>query len=230
MTNAIASPRHDGESIFLTLRGEILSGVHPPGTPVRETSLAERFGVSRTPVREALSRLQQERLLERVARGLQVPQIDPQQVIQIYDMRILLEAEAAGQAAKSRQFADLMQLEALLQRDRALEDPDDHTRIVTNLEFHAAVWNCAHNPVLRDLLDRLSTHLIHAPHSTLSVSDRWAESLGEHAALVQAIEAQDSAAASTIARAHMEKARTLRLQLLKQNALRNSTIGGHAAR
>lgn len=229
MTHAIASPRVDGESIFLTLRGEILSGALPPGTPVRETSLAERFGVSRTPVREALSRLQQERLLERVARGLQVPQVDPQQVIQIYDMRILLEAEAAAQAARTRQFADLMQLEALLQRDRGLTDPDDQTRIITNLEFHAAVWNCAHNPILQDLLGRLSTHLIHAPHSTLSVADRWTESLDEHAALVQAIEAQDAETAGNIARAHMEKARSLRLQLLKENALRSSSIGGPTA-
>jgi DNA-binding GntR family transcriptional regulator len=215
------TPRVDGESIFQALRSEILSGVHPPGTAVRETSLAERFGVSRTPVREALSRLQQERLLERVARGLQVPQVDPQQVIQIYDMRILLEEEAARQAAKARQFPDLMRLEALLQRDRQLQEPDDYTRITTNLEFHAAVWNCAHNPVLRDLLERLSTHLIHAPRSTLSTGNRWAESLDEHEALLKAIENQDSDAAGKIAREHMETARTLRLQLLRETALQN---------
>ncbi|HET6240932.1 MAG TPA: GntR family transcriptional regulator, partial [Arthrobacter sp.] len=210
MTDA-TTPRVDGESIFQTLRSEILSGMQQPGTAVRETSLAERFGVSRTPVREALSRLQQERLLERVARGLQVPQVDPQQVIQIYDMRILLEEEAARQAAKARQFPDLMRLEALLQRDRQLQEPDDYTRITTNLEFHAAVWNCAHNPVLRDLLERLSTHLIHAPRSTLSTGNRWAESLDEHGALLKAIENQDSDAAGKIAREHMETARALRL-------------------
>ncbi|MET1086233.1 MAG: GntR family transcriptional regulator [Arthrobacter sp.] len=221
MTDTASTPRADGESIFLTLRGEILSGVHQPGTAIRETSLAERFGVSRTPVREALSRLQQERLLERVARGLQVPQVDPQQVIQIYDMRILLEEEAARQAAKFRQFPDLMRLEALLQRDRQLEDPDDHTRITTNLEFHAAVWSSAHNGVLQDLLDRLSTHLIHAPRSTLSTGNRWAESLDEHEALIHAIEQQDSDAAGKIARKHMETARALRLQLLRETALQH---------
>jgi DNA-binding GntR family transcriptional regulator len=216
-----ATPRIDGESIFQTLRSEILSGVHQPGTAIRETSLATRFGVSRTPVREALSRLQQERLLERVARGLQVPQVDPQQVIQIYDMRILLEEEAARQAARARQFPDLMRLEALLQRDRELQEPDDHTRITTNLEFHAAVWNCAHNSVLQDLLDRLSTHLIHAPRSTLSTANRWEAALDEHEALIHAIEQQDSDAAGKIAREHMETARTLRLQLLRETALQN---------
>lgn len=219
MAQTASAARADGESIFLTLRSEILSGVHQPGTAMREVTLAERFGVSRTPVREALSRLQQERLLERVARGLQVPQIDPQQIIQIYDMRILLEEEAAGQAATARRFTDLMRLEALLNRDRELTDPDDQTRITTNLEFHAAVWESTHNPILQDLLERLSTHLIHAPRSTLSVSDRWADALEEHAALIKAIEEQDVGNARRIAREHMETARKLRLQLLRESAL-----------
>lgn len=214
-----ASARIDGEAIFAALRSEILSGVHSPGTPMREITLAERFGVSRTPVREALSRLQQERLLERVARGLQVPQVDPAQVIQVYDMRILLEEEAAGQAARSRQFTDLMRLEALLERDRKLSDPDDHTRITTNLEFHAAVWECAHNPVLTDLLERLSTHLIHAPRSTLSVEQRWTDALDEHEELIGAIDRQDVQTARRVAREHMETARRIRLKLLREGAL-----------
>lgn len=219
MTRTGSSARVDGKSIFLTLRDEILSGVHQPGTPMRETTLAERFGVSRTPVREALSRLQQEQLLERVARGLQVPQVDPQQVVQIYDMRILLEQEAGAQAARARQFTDLMRLEALLERDRNLVDPEDHVRITTNLEFHAAVWDCTHNPVLQDLLQRLSTHLVHVPRSTLSVGNRWEDSLQEHEGLIRAIESQDAEVARRIAREHMESARSLRLQLLREAAL-----------
>ena len=187
---------------------------------MREITLAERFGVSRTPVREALSRLQQERLLERVSRGLQVPEIEPAQVIQIYDMRIMLEEEAAGQAARARQFTDLMRLEALLERDRQLVDPDDATRITTNLEFHAALWACAHNPVLTDLLERLSTHLVHAPQSTLSVESRWNAALDEHAALISAVERQDVDEARRIARAHMETARQIRLKLLREGALK----------
>jgi len=219
VTHSVASARPDGDAIFVTLRDEILTGIHPPGTPMREVALAQRFGVSRTPVREALSRLQQDRLLARVARGLQVPQVDPQQVIQIYDMRILLEQEAAAQAARARQFTDLMRLEALVERDRHLIDPDDHTRITTNLEFHAAVWACTHNPVLQDLLERLSTHLVHAPKSTLSTEGRWDAAVDEHESLVRAIEDQDEQTARTIAREHMETARRLRLRLLRETAL-----------
>lgn len=85
----------DGDAIFNALREEILSGVHPPGTPFREIPLTERFGVSRTPIRAVLSRLEQERLLVRVDRGLRVPEADPERVIQVYDLRIQLEGTAA---------------------------------------------------------------------------------------------------------------------------------------
>ncbi|WP_242607615.1 GntR family transcriptional regulator [Zhihengliuella halotolerans] len=211
--------RVDREAIFRTLRDEILAGVHPPGTALREVGLSERFGVSRTPVREALGRLQHEGLLERATRGLQVPQVDPQQVIQIYDLRVMLEEEAAGQAARNRGAADMMRLEALVDRDRGLSDPADLTRIKTNLEFHATVWAATHNRILEDLLERLSTHLVHTPHSTLSVEGRWEGSLDEHAALVQAIAEQRSDDAREIARHHMETARSLRLELLRKSAL-----------
>jgi DNA-binding GntR family transcriptional regulator len=210
--------RHDGESIYAQLRSEILAGAIPPATPLREVSLGERFGVSRTPVREALRRLQHDRLLDRGARGLQVHQATPQEVIQVYDVRILLEQEAAGQAALSHDITDIMQLEGLVERDRALSEPDDNTRASTNLEFHAAVWAAAHNPVLQDLLQRLSTHLIRTPHSTLSVGERWDEALAEHSKLVAAITAGDETAARNTAREHMETARRIRLDLLRKSA------------
>lgn len=210
--------RVDGEAIFSVLRSEILAGLHPPGTALREVGLSERFGVSRTPIREALSRLQHERLLERAARGLQVPQIDPQEVIQIYDLRVMLEEEAAGQAARSRGMADVLRLEGLVERDRELELPDDSTRVRCNLEFHAAVGSAAHNRVLQDLLDRLSMHLIHTPRSTLSVGNRWNDALDEHEALVLAIAEQREGDARAIARKHMETARSLRLALLREAA------------
>lgn len=208
--------RTDAQTVYLRLRAEITSGALTQGTPLREIALAERFGVSRTPVREALRRLQQDRLLEQGSRGLEVRAVDPREVVQVYDMRVLLEAEAAGQAADARGPADLVRLEGLLARDRALEQPDDATRIRTNLEFHAAIWQATHNPVLVDLLERLTTHLVHAPRSTLSVGDRWHHALDEHAALVDAIRDRDEATARRIAGEHMTTAREIRLQLLRE--------------
>ncbi|GAA0940827.1 GntR family transcriptional regulator [Pseudonocardia zijingensis] len=210
----------DAQTVYGDLRDQILSGDLPPGTPLREIALAQRFGVSRTPVREALRRLQQDRLLAPGGRGMQVRAIEPHEVVQVYDMRVLLETEAAGQAARSRQYADLMRLEGLLARDRALTDPDDATRIRTNLEFHAAIREATHNAVLIDLLDRLTLHLVHAPRSTLSVPGRWAAALDEHARLVAAVRDRDEQAAREIAGTHMSTAREIRLTLLREAAAR----------
>jgi DNA-binding GntR family transcriptional regulator len=209
----------DAKSVYGRLREEIVSGAIVPGSPLREIALAERYGVSRTPVREALRRLEQDRLLVPGSRGMEVRAIDPHEVVQIYDLRVLLEAEAAGQAAHARRTADLLRLEGLLSRDRGLTDPDDPTRIRTNLEFHAAIWQATHNAVLVDLLERLTTHLVHAPHSTLA-GDRWRHALDEHAHILEAIRAGDEGAARELAGGHMNTAREIRLRLLRESASR----------
>jgi DNA-binding GntR family transcriptional regulator len=211
----------DAQQVYRTLREEIAAGLLAPGSPLREISLADRFGVSRTPVREALRRLEQDRLLVPGARGMVVRAIDPHEVVQVYDTRVLLEAEAAEQAARARGPADLLRLEGLLDRDRALVDPDDATRVRTNLEFHAAVWQATHNPVLVDLLERLTAHLVHAPHSTLSVGDRWRSAIDEHARLLNAVRERDERAARTIAGEHLATARGIRLRLLRDAAARD---------
>lgn len=211
------------DDIFTQLRNEILNGTLLPGTQLKEVQLANRFGVSRTPVRDALSRLEDLGLAERVNRGLEVRGLDPEQVIQVYDMRILLEVEASGQAAQNRNLNDILTLEALLERDRSLEDPTDAELIQTNLEFHRAVWKATQNPVLIDLLERLMTHLVHAPTSTLSVDDRQNEALNEHAKLIEAISDRDTAAARDIAKQHFSTAREIRMNLLRKAALRDAT-------
>lgn len=208
--------KHDRDSIFSALRDQILRGELTAGTLLREVALGERFGVSRTPVRDALIRLEEAGLILRTGRGLEVRGVDPQAVVQVYDMRILLEEEVAGQAAENRSINDLLKLEALLERDQRIEDRADSTLIQANLEFHRAVWDAAANPILIDLLQRLDGHLVHAPRSTLSVDGRWEESLVEHAALVDALRSRDREQARAIARRHFEQARTLRLSLLRQ--------------
>jgi DNA-binding GntR family transcriptional regulator len=206
----------DAKEVYRQLRDEITSGALLPGSPLREIPLASRFGVSRTPVREALRRLEQDRLLTPGDRGMVVRAIDHQEVVQIYEMRVVLESEAAGHAARDRRTADLVRLEGLLERDRSLADPDDSIRIRTNLEFHTAIWHATHNPVLVDLLERLTTHLVHIPHSTLSVGDRWHGALDEHARILAAIRERDEATARTVAAEHMTTAREIRLRLLQE--------------
>jgi len=208
----------DASAIYADLRADIQRGVLGPGEPVREVAVADRFGVSRTPVREALRRLEHDRILVPSSRGLVVRGVDADEVIQIYNVRILLEGEAAAEAGTSRTEADLLRLESLLDRDRALDDPDDPTRAATNTEFHEAIWTATHNVVLQDLLRRLTVHLVRTPHSTLSADGRWEEALGEHAAILAAIRDRDGSTARELASAHMSRAREIRLDLLRQHA------------
>lgn len=200
-------------AVHTQLKDDLLQGAFQPGDALREVALAERLGVSRTPVREALTRLLHEGLLERRARGPFVKEIDPEQIMQVYDLRILLEGQAAQEAASVRTEVDLMRLQALVDRDRALAEPDDATRLATNIEFHRALWRAAHNPVLEDLLERLATHQIHAPSSTLSVGSRWTESLDEHQRIVDHVRERGSAKASELIQKHMSTAKVLRLKM-----------------
>ncbi len=215
MTTGPGDGHVDADVIYDALRSDILTGRLSPGTPAREVALAERFGVSRTPVREALLLLEHDRLLVASSRGLVVRAVDTDEVIAIYDVRILLEGEAAAQAAEHRRESDLLRLDTLVKRDKALRRPSDEVRTSTNIEFHDAVAAATQNAVIVDLLGRLAVHLIRTPHSTLSAKGRWTQALGEHEALVEAIRARNPKRARQIATDHMTTARELRIALLQ---------------
>lgn len=202
--------RVDAGAIYSAVREDVVSGRLPPGTPAREVALAQRFGVSRTPVREALRRLEHDRLLVATPRGLVVRAMAESEVLQIYDLRVLLEGEAAHLAAESRSASDLLRLEALLSRDSALAEPDEAQRVHCASQFHAVLWEATHNEVLEDLLHRLTVHLVRGPRSTLSGPGRWEQALEEHADILEAVRRRDGVAARAAAALHLDRARAVR--------------------
>ncbi|WP_241489436.1 GntR family transcriptional regulator [Leucobacter celer] len=208
--------RLDGEAIYALLLRDIQAGRIPEGGYLKEVDLASRFGVSRTPVRDVLNRMVLERLLVRTSKGLRPRRVTPEEIIQVYDLRILLESEAAAQAAKNRHVTDVVALRGLLERDRALVHPEDAIRTSTNIEFHEVIWQAAHNAVLLDVLERLSLHAIHKPSSTLSIGGRWSDALDEHERILQAIDRQNAEEAAAVMAEHMRTARDLRLSLFGQ--------------
>ena len=90
-----AMPGYERVQPYEILQQAILRGELAPGQPLVETTLAARYNVSRTPIREALTRLEQDRLVERTDRGLVVRRRSPEQILDIYETRIALEATAA---------------------------------------------------------------------------------------------------------------------------------------
>lgn len=198
-------------SVYARLHGGIINGEYPAGAPLVETTLAAQFGISRTPVREALRRLEHDGLVERGSRGMQVSRRSPEEILEIYEVRIILEAAAARAAAERRTPLDLIRLEQLHQamQNASLDDPN--TLATTNRKFHEVIWAMSHNATLIDLLTRLYAHLIRYPNTTLTYKNRWPTVLEEHSALIDAIRDGDSERAASIAEHHMAGARNTRL-------------------
>ena len=201
------------------LQQAIINGTLAPGTPLVEGTLAEWCGVSRTPVREALMRLEQDGLVERTDRGVVVRERSPEEILDIYEMRIVLEETAARLAAERHTSMDRMRLEKALKSAEDLDDPDGALRSQRNHAFHERVWLATHNNALVDLLDRLNRHLTRYPATTLTYGDRWSDGLRQHRELVDAIAARDAEAAAEIARNHFTEARDIRLEMWSEDTV-----------
>lgn len=202
-------------SVYEMIREAILSGRFPPGHLLGENALAAEFGMSRTPVREALHRLEIEQLVERAARGMRVRASSPEEILDIYDVRITLEGAAAKQAALRATELDRLRLHAAQEAMRRLGD-DPVERAAANRAFHEAIWQSSHSATLVDLLQRLNAHLIRYPTTTLQFGDRWTAVLAEHDAMLRAIDERDAEAARRLAEEHMAGAREVRLRMYSQ--------------
>jgi DNA-binding GntR family transcriptional regulator len=204
-------------SPYERLTQAIVTGELVSGQPLVETALAEWCQVSRTPIREALTRLEQDGLVVRSDRGLVVRERTPEEILDIYDTRIVLEAMAARTAAARRSTLDVLTIRRQLDRLTAIDEADGAAMAEGNREFHRAVWRASHNESLTDLLKRQSLHLVRFPSVTLSQPGRWVESIEEHRQMLEAIERQDQQRAHDLAMEHFTRARELRLALWAQD-------------
>lgn len=200
------------------LKQAILSGELKPGRPLVETSLAAWCQVSRTPIREALRRLEQDGLVQRSDRGLVVRERSPQEILDIYETRIALEAAAGRMAAERRTEHDVRLLRRLHERSNQISVDDIPAVVEANRQFHRTVWQASHNESLFDLLDRLELHLARYPETTLAAPGRWDAARHQHEALVDAIEQRDPDAAYKVAFEHFVVARDIRLSLFADEA------------
>lgn len=200
-------------SVYEQLRETIVNGHYPAGEPLVETALAAQFSVSRTPIREALRRLEQDGLVERGSRGMHVRSRSPEEILEIYEVRTTLEGAAARAAAERRTPLDLARLDQLHQAmlSASTDNPEDLAS--ANRKFHEMIWSMSHNATLVDLLTRLHAHLIRYRETTLSYPERWDAVLREHQQLVEAIKDGDRERAGKIAEDHMVAARNVRLQM-----------------
>lgn len=218
MTKKRANGSKDGNSPYEKIKQGILDGTFAPGSALVESALAEWCGVSRTPVREALSRLERDGLVNKTDRGMTVRERTPEEILDIYEVRIALEATAARLAAARHTRIDQIRLERLMTLlTETSDDAPGEVLAERNREFHRGVWAASHNQTLIDLLDRIHLHLLRYPVTTLTTPGRWQQSLCEHRELVTAIISRDEERAQKIAKEHFSAARDIRLKLWEQS-------------
>jgi len=203
-----------GEYAYERLRARIREGALPPGARVREAEVAGQLGISRTPVREALRRLEADGLLAFEPHcGMVVVQLDHQSVMELYAMREALEGTAAGLAAQHASEAELANLRDRLDREAALLD-DPRALAVHNAQFHQMLFRAAHNRYLLKTANALRDSLALMRGTTMAVPGRAGSAHDEHRALVEAIQSRQSGAAERTARGHIHSAQSARLKLL----------------
>jgi len=187
-------------------------GVYKPGARMVESELADRFGVSRTPIREALQRLETQRLLIREGRTLIVASLDHNQLAELYAVRAELEGLAARLAAQHAAPEEVRVLREMVEGDRKLlADPEALAR--ANRRFHKQIHLASHNRYLVQQLDLVHRTMALLATTSLAVEGRSKTAISEHEAIVRAIEARDGDAADEALRAHISRAFETRLRL-----------------
>ncbi|MES1927081.1 GntR family transcriptional regulator [Salinisphaera sp. T31B1] len=206
-----------GETAYLRLKEEIQSGNLQPGTRVREVEIAERLGISRTPAREAIRRLESDGLVSFVPRhGAVISKLDHQETMELYDLREILEGSAAGFAARHASPAEIEELDELISAEPAIGD-DPNRLADLNRIFHASLYRAAHNRFLERALLGLRDSMTLLGGTSLRVTGRFETAHHEHRAIVAAIAARDPQAADTAARDHIRNAQRARLKLMREH-------------
>ncbi len=194
--------------VFEHLRTAIITGALRPGERLMELQLAEDMGVSRTPVREAIRKLELEGLVSMVARrGAYVSDLSIRDIAETFEVRAALESLAAGLATERIVPEELEQLERVLVEIGACEQRDDIERMVElDEEFHALLFAATRNSKLSQIISNLREQIARFRRSSLSTPGRIKAVFHEHKSIVEAISDRNSALAQALAREHIENA------------------------
>jgi DNA-binding GntR family transcriptional regulator len=210
MTSTI-SLRPEQRDAYVLILEAIDVGIYKPGSRLVESELAERFGVSRTPIREALQRLETQSLLARDGRSLIVASLDHNQMAELYVVRTELEGLAARLAAQHASEEEIDVLQQMVGADRTwTHDASALSR--SNKRFHKQLHLASHNRFLVQQLDLVHRSMALLATTSLAVEGRGPVALDEHQAIVTAISERDGAAAYLAVRQHLSQAFITRLQ------------------
>ena len=196
------------DQIFERLEQDILIGKYSRGEILTELKLSEELGVSRTPIREALRRLSQERIIEDVSKGSRVLGISPDDLEDIFRIRLQIEGMCAAETAKNITEDQLSELREVVEMQEFYLSKDNTENIRSmDSRFHELLYKFSGSNIFSDVLYQLH-HKTHK-YRTVAVSKHSSaeESLAEHKQIFEAIAAGDSDLAAKVTTKHIENAR-----------------------
>ncbi len=216
------------EQCYRKLRSLILRGELSPGQHVTEAEIGRRFGMSRTPIREAISRLQQDGLLRaRDVRGVCVTELNWPEVPDLYDLRIRLETLAVRWLAERRTGEDLAALDQAwrLARAEAGTPLDTADALFAGFLIHETVARRVPSPFLGEILLKLYAQMIRLMWMDASQADNRLLTQAEHSAIVTAVRDRDPDRAEQVTVTHIQRAKTNVLRLIGQRSRLLARVG-----
>lgn len=207
-----------GQGAYRRLLEDIRSGTLTPGARLRETELAERLGISRTPVREAIRQLEADGLVAHLPRqGATIRSLDHAEVVELYEMRAVLEGTAARLAARAASDIELTEL-AVLNAALAAAPAGPQSREV-NRQFHRMLLEAARNRFLLKSMSALQKTLLILGPTTLADPSRATAAVAEHSAVLDALRARDGSAAEAAMRGHVDQALSARIRTMRDREI-----------
>ena len=195
------------DQVFDHLENDILSGKYQRGEVLTESKLSAELGVSRTPIREALRRLEQEHIIEESGKGSVVIGINEKDLEDIFMIRKSLECQVAALAAKNRTEEQLKQLrEALEFQEFYLNKKDPDQITLMDSRFHETLYKLSGSTAFYDTLVPLHKKIQKYRRASVANSSRAEASVAEHRKIYEAIEAKNTALAAKYASEHVENA------------------------
>ncbi len=211
------------EVVFETLREAIINATLKPGERLMEIQMAEEMGVSRTPVREAIRKLELEGFVVMVPRkGAYVAGISIKDIADVFEIRAAMEGLAAGLAAERITEEELEQLERILVKiGECVKNKDLEKLIEVDTEFHDTLYKACRNERLVQIVSNLREQIQRARTASLSSPGRSKNALEEHKKIVEAVSERNVELAQMLAREHIENAENAMLDLMNNGETGN---------
>lgn len=207
------------ELVCEKIRQAITVGIFKPGERLMEIQLAEEMGVSRTPVREAIRKLELEGFVVMIPRrGTYVADISIKDISEVYEIRTALEILAAGLAAERISDEELKEMQRLLlEIDKYMEEDNLEKIVETDIAFHDVLYQASRNERLGNIISNLREQITTLRGRSMHYPGRLGDTLQEHKLIVESIAKRDVEQAQEAARQHMENAEHTLLKAIEED-------------